>query len=132
MMAWKRAWLYCRVAHNGPDSAEFLEGQRLRLESYAREHGFIIVGCSSDIGNGLTLERPGLHDFHAAAEDEEVDILLLKNLSRLGRDTSKVIEYWHQLRDLGVIVHTADCGEIDLRRNAMLRKKIDELRNRPR
>ena len=68
-MEQKKAWIYCRVAHNGPDSAEILERQRHRLESYAKEHGFEIVGVSSDIGCGLTMDRPGLLDFHAAAED---------------------------------------------------------------
>ena len=73
----KRAWIYCRVAHNGPDSAEVLNGQRLRLESYAKDHGFEIVGFSSDIGSGLTMDRPGLLNFHTMAEDGTVDVLLI-------------------------------------------------------
>ena len=113
-MEQKKAWIYCRVAHNEPDSAEVLERQRHRLESYAKEHGFEIVGVSSDIGSGLTMDRPGLLDFHAAAEDGDTDILLIHSLTRLGRDANKVTKYWHLLRDLGVSVHAADCGEIDL------------------
>ncbi len=128
----KRAWLYCRVAHNGPDSAEVLDGQRLRLENYAREHGFEIVGVSSDIESGLTLDRPGLLDFHAAAEDGKVDVLLILKLSRLGRDVDKVAKYWHLLRNLGVSIHTADCGEIDLSLDTTLRGIIEEMRKRPR
>jgi DNA invertase Pin-like site-specific DNA recombinase len=84
-MEQKKAWIYCRVAHNGPDSAEILERQRHRLESYAKEHGFEIVDVSSDIGSSLTMDRPGLLDFHAAA-DGGVDVLLLCNLDHLGRD----------------------------------------------
>lgn len=128
----KRTWLYCRVAHNGPNSAEVLDGQRLQLESYAREHGFEIVGCSSDIGSGLTLDRPGLLDFHAAAGDGKVDVLLILKLSHLGRDADKVTKYWHLLHDLGVSVHTADCGEIDLNLDTMLHGMIEEMRKRPR
>ena len=127
----KRAWLYCRVAHNGPDSAEVLDGQRLQLESYAREHGFEIIGCSSDIGSGLTLDRPGLLDFHAAAEDGKVDVLLILKLSRLGRDIDKVTKYWHLLHDLDVNVHTADCGEIDLSLDTILRGIIKKMKKRP-
>lgn len=127
----KRAWLYCRVAHNGPDSAEVLDGQRLQLESYAREHGFEIIGCSSDIGSGLTLDRPGLLDFHAAAEDGKVDVLLILKLSRLGRDIDKVTKYWHLLHDLDVSVHTADCGEIDLSLDTILRGIIKKMKKRP-
>lgn len=132
MMEQKKAWIYCRVAHNGPDSAEVLERQRHRLESYAKEHGFEIVGSSSDIGSGLTMDRPGLLNFHAAAEDGDTDILLIHSLTRLGRDVDKVTKYWHMLRDLGVSVHTADCGEVDLSLDTMLRGIIEEMRKHPR
>ncbi len=128
----KRAWLYCRVAHNGLDSAEVLDGQRFRLENYAREHGFEIVGYSSDIGSGLTLDRPGLLAFHAAVEDGAVDVLLVLKLSRLGRDADKVAKYWHLLRDLGVSVQTTDCGEVDLSLDTMLHRMIGEMKKRPR
>lgn len=131
-MEQKKAWIYCRVAHNGPDSAEVLERQRHRLESYAKEHGFEIVGVSSDIGSGLTMDRPGLLDFHTAAENGDTDILLIHSLTRLGRDTDKVAKYWHLLRDLGVSVHTADCGEVNLSLDTMLRGMIEEIRKRPR
>lgn len=128
----KRAWIYCRVAHNGPDSTEVLEMQRHELENYVKEHGFEIVGSSSDIGSGLTMDRPGLLDFHTAAEDGDVDILLIIELSRLGRDANKVTKYWHLLQALGVSVHTADCGEIDLSIDTMLRGMVAEIRKCPR
>ena len=131
-MEQKRAWIYCRVAHNGPDSAEVLNGQRLRLESYAKEHGFEVVGSSSDIGSDLTMDRPGLLNFHTAVENGTVDVLLILKLSRLGRDVDKVTKYWHLLRDLGVSVHAADCGEIDLSLDTMLRGMVEEMRKRPR
>ena len=130
-MEQKKAWIYCRVAHNEPDSAEVLERQRHRLESYAKEHGFEIVGVSSDIGSGLTMDRPGLLDFHAAAEYGDADVLLIHSLTRLGRDMDKVTKYWHLLRDLGVSVHAADCGEIDLSLDTMLRGMIEDMRKHP-
>ena len=132
MMEQKKAWIYCRVAHNGPDSAEALVAQRNMLETYAKEHSFEIAGVSSDIGSGLTMDRPGLLDFHAAAEDGDTDILLIHSLTRLGRDADKVTKYWNLLRDLGVSVHTADCGEVDLSLDTMLRRMIEEMRKRPR
>lgn len=131
-MEQKRAWIYCRVAHNGPDSAEALAAQRSRLETYAKKHKFEIVGVSSDIGSGLTMDRPGLLDFHTAAEDGTVDVLLVLKHSRLGRDADKVTIYWHLLRDLGVSVYAADCGKIDLSLDTMLRGMVEEIRKRPR
>ena len=45
------------------------------------------------------MDRPGLLNFHAAAEDGAVDVLLIHSLTRLGRDTDKVtnclgLEIW--------------------------------------
>ena len=78
------------------------------------------------------MDRPGLLDFHAAAEDGKVDILLIHSLTRLGRDTDKVTKYWHLLRDLGVSIHTSDCGEVDLSLDTMLRTMFEDMRKRSR
>ena len=126
-MEQKKAWIYCRVAHNGPDSAEALAAQRNRLETYAKEHDFEIVGVSSDIASGLTFEnRPGLLEFHTEAVDGDVDILLLCDLARLGRDLDRNLQYWYLLRDLDVSIHTANSGEVDLSVAAMLRKILEQ------
>lgn len=126
-MEQKKAWIYCRVAHNGPDSAETLAAQRNRLETYAKEHDFEIIGSSSDIASGLTFEnRPGLLEFHAEAVDGDVDILLLCDLARLGRDLDRNLQYWYLLRDLDVSIHTANSGEVDLSVAAMLRKILEQ------
>lgn len=126
-MEQKRTWLYCRVAHDGPDTEGILDMQRFRLTNYAKEHKFEIVGCSSDIGSGLTLDRPGLMDFYMAAENGRVDVLLLRSLSRLGRNHSEVIEYWHHLCNLGVSVYTVDFGKVDLGFDAMLCESLSEM-----
>lgn len=131
-MEQKKVWIYCRVAHDGLDSAAILAAQKNTLETYAKEHDFEIVGASSDIGSGLTMDRPGLLDFHAAAEDGKVDMLLIHSLTRLGRDTDKVTKYWHLLRDLGVSIHTSDCGEVDLSLDTMLRTMFEDMRKRSR
>ncbi len=127
-MGQKKVWIYCRVAHDGPDSAAILAAQKNTLEAYAKEHDFEIVGASSDMGSGLTMDRPGLLDFHTAAEDGKVDVLLIHSLTRLGRDTDKVTKYWHLLRDLGVSVHTADCGEVDLSLDTILHGMVEDMR----
>ena len=126
-MEQKKAWIYCRVAHNGPDSVETLAAQRNRLEAYAKEHGLEVVGTSTDIASGLKFDhRPGLLEFHNEAVDEDVDILLLCDLARLSRDLDRTLQYWYLLRDLDVSIHTANSGEVDLSVAAMLRKIIEQ------
>lgn len=125
IMDQKRTWLYYRIDKSGPDGAQALDWQRFALESYAREHGLEIAGSSGDIDRGLTLDRPGLREFHAAVEDGKADILLVHSLSHLGRDPRGVAEYWCRLRDLGVSVHTADRGEVDLGPDGTVHDAVD-------
>ena len=63
--------------------------------------------------------RPGLLGFHTAVINGDVEMLLLVDLTRLGRGTDGVSKYWHHLRNLGVSVHTADCGEAEHSRNVL-------------
>ena len=109
----KRVWLYCRVASR-ENSVELLEVQKQLLKDYAKGQGLEIVGCSSNVGSGLTMNRPGLMEFHAAPEGGETDILLLAKLSRLGRDLEEVLQYWRLLQKHHVHLYTATEGEIHL------------------
>ena len=109
----KRVWLYCRVASR-ENSVELLAVQKQILKDYAKGHGLEIVGCSNDVGSGLTMNRPGLIEFHAAMEGGKVDILLLAKLSRLGRDLEEVLQYWRLLQKHHVHLYTATEGEIHL------------------
>ncbi len=88
----KRVWLYCRVASR-ENSVELLEMQKQRLSDYAQEHEFEVAGCSSDTASGLTMDRPGLLEFHAAVKAGEVDVLLIYSLTCLGHEMNKVIKY---------------------------------------
>lgn len=112
-MSRERVWLYSRVAIGG-NSAGLLEAQERSMKQYAREHELEVVGCSSDVGNSLTIDRPGLLNFRAAVMEKQVDVLLTQNISRLGRDVEQVIRYWKFLQDHGVRVFTVTDGEIYL------------------
>lgn len=90
-MEQKRTWIYCRVDYSGANSAELLNMQRRCLEAYAKEHDLQIVGFSSDVGNGLTFDRPGLTALHAIVGCRQADVLLIHNLDRLGQDSDKSV-----------------------------------------
>lgn len=63
-----QVWLYCR-ADSKVNSKGALTTQKRRLERCANRHNLNVVGCSSDIGGGLTLDRQGLLEFHIAMEE---------------------------------------------------------------
>ena len=107
----KRAWIYTRI--DAPeDSHGVLKNQEKELLSYAEQMGFSVVGTSSDLGSGLDFERPGLTRLTVSAEEGGFDILLVKSLSRLGRDTAQTTGLLRQLGTLGVRVFSPQEGEI--------------------
>lgn len=104
-MEHKRAWLYCRTAY--PD-AHALTVQQAQLEAFAEKQGFEIVGTTAEHASGLNFSRRGLAEVSCAVEAGSVDLLLVTNLSRLGRDVQKTDAYLRWLEDHFVDVICAD------------------------
>ncbi len=101
----KRTWIYCRVAY--PD-AHALAVQQASLEAYAEASGFAVVGTTAEQASGLDFSRRGLAEVSGAVADGKIDLLLVANLSRLGRDAGKVDAYLRWLGDQFVEVVCAD------------------------
>ena len=113
MEAKKRAWTYCRI--DAPeDEHDCLKGQRKELLDYAEQMDFEVVGESQDTGSGLSFERNGVTEIMEAAEKGKMDVLLIVNVSRLGRDTAKTMDFIRGLDQLGVELYSPLEGEIHL------------------
>ena len=104
-MEHKRTWIYCRVAY--PD-AHALAVQQTSLEAFAGKQGFEIVGTTAEQASGLDFSRRGLAEVSNAVDAGKVDLLLVTNLSRLGRDAVKTDAYLRWLEDQFVEVVCAD------------------------
>lgn len=74
--------------------------------------GFEVVGSSEDIGSGLDFERTGLKEVMKNAADGEFDVLLIKKLDRLGRNTVKTLELLRVFDQLGIRIYSPLEGEI--------------------
>ena len=108
-----RAWIYCRI--DAPeDTHGALKGQKKELMGYAEQMGFAIVGESEDIGNGLDFDRVGLAEVMKAAGDGRMDVLLVKKLDSLERDSVKLPELLRGLEQLGVELYSPLEGRIRL------------------
>ena len=111
----QKAWLYCRI--DAPeDTHGALKQQKEKLDGYARQMGFEVVGASEDLGSGLDFDRSGLKEAMAAAQTGELDALIVHSVSRIGRDTAKTIDFIRQLNDCGVKVYSPLEGEITIGR----------------
>lgn len=109
----QKAWLYCRI--DAPeDTHGALKNQKEKLDGYARQMGFEVIGASEDCGSGLDFNRVGLKEAMAAAKTGELDALIVNSVSRIGRDTAKTIDFIRQLNDGGVKVYSPLEGEISM------------------
>lgn len=107
----KRAWLYCRI--DAPeDSHGSLKGQQERLDNYAQQMGFEVVGSSRDMGKASNFDCPGISEMMSAAQGKQMDVLLLESSSRLGRDLYQTAELIGQLQKRGITIFSPLEGEI--------------------
>lgn len=119
----KRAWIYCRI--DAPeDTHGALKGQKKELMDYAEQMGFMVVGEAEDMGGGLDFDCAGLAEVMKAAGDGKMDVLLVKKLDRLGRDTVKTLEFLRGLDQLDIQLYSPLEGEIRF-------AKLDELYQGP-
>jgi hypothetical protein len=109
----QRAWIYCRI--DAPeDTHGTLKGQKKELMDYAEQMGFAVVCESEDIGSGMNSERTGLAEVMKAAGEGRMDVLLVKKVDCLERDTAKLLDLLRDLDQLGVDLYSPLEGQIQL------------------
>ncbi|OLN26414.1 recombinase family protein [Desulfosporosinus metallidurans] len=91
----RRVWIYYRVANGDPELMEAQRNDLLRL-------GYKVVGESHDTGSGRCMDREGIKEVSAAAASGQMDAVLIKNVSCLGRDILPTLAYIAQLNRWGV------------------------------
>ena len=93
-----RAAIYCRLSKDddlsGPSAS--IQNQRELLCRYCEEQGWRVAGIFQDDGyTGLNMDRPDFQKMLASIERGMFDVILTKDLSRLGRNylqTGQLIE----------------------------------------
>lgn len=85
--------LYCRLSRDDElegDSNSILN-QKTILEKYAKENRFRNLRFFVDDGySGTTFDRPSWNELLEQIENGEIAVLIVKDMSRLGRDYLKV------------------------------------------
>ena len=84
-----RAGLYCRLSKDDDQSGEStsIGTQRSMMMDYCAEHGYEIVNIYVDDGySGLNFNRPGFQALLDDIEQGRINLVITKDLSRLGRD----------------------------------------------
>ena len=86
-----------------------IENQKDIIRKYAKANGLIIDEIYEDDGyTGYTLDRPAFNEIQHLVDENLVDVLLVKDLSRLGRHNAGVLLLLERLRKHGVRVIMID------------------------
>lgn len=81
--------IYCRLSRDDERTGESvsIENQREMLSRYVREQGWNLYDTYCDDGvSGTTFDRPSFNRLIADATAGKINLVLCKDLSRLGRD----------------------------------------------
>ena len=90
--------LYCRLSQEDERLGESLsiENQKRILQSYCKEHHFPNPVFFVDDGySGTDFDRPGFQAMLNEIESDHVAVLLTKDLSRLGRNSTGDVHQHH-------------------------------------
>ncbi len=85
--------LYCRLSQEDERAgeSESISNQKMILQKYADEHHFLNTRFFTDDGfSGVSFEREGFQSMIAEVENGNVSTVIVKDLSRLGRNYLKV------------------------------------------
>lgn len=85
--------MYIRLSREDGDKqeSESIGNQRNILQRYVEENGLTLVGEYVDDGvSGVTFDRPGFNRLLEDIESKKVNMVITKDLSRLGRNYNKV------------------------------------------
>lgn len=86
-----------------------IENQKDIINKYAKANGLIVDKIYEDDGySGYTLDRPAFNEIQHLVDENLVDVLLVKDLSRLGRHNGGVLLMLERLRKHGVRVIMID------------------------
>lgn len=100
-----KAWLYYRLSRDEAQEMNSLQNQRQILVDYAEQNGYEIIGESFDDNvSGMTFNRKGLGELENAVDDGVIDVVLVKDLSRLGRHRTHTDLFIDHLRQNDVKV----------------------------
>lgn len=98
--------LYCRLSRDDEldGDSNSIRNQKEILQKYADDHDFMNTEFFVDDGySGTNFDRPDWNRLLSLAEDDEIGTIIVKDMSRLGRDYLKVGYYTEELfPDLGI------------------------------
>lgn len=101
---------YARLSRDDEKSKYVsIENQKLIINKYAKENNLTINKFFEDDGfSGYTMDRPDFNEIKHLVDDGFVDILIAKDLSRIGRHNANVLLFLERLKEHNVRIILID------------------------
>lgn len=102
-----RTILYARLSRDDDVEQESLNNQEKILTEYANDKGYKIIDVIKDDNiSGMTFEREGIDKIREYALNHEIDLVLVKDMSRLGRNKTYTALFIDFLKKNNINVHS--------------------------
>lgn len=104
------AAIYLRLSWDdgGDSESNSIQTQRMMLQKYAKDHGFILHDEYVDDGwSGTNFQRPSFQRMINDIEEGNIGIILCKDLSRLGRHNA-MVAYYTEIPQRGHTIHSSE------------------------
>ena len=107
-----RVAAYCRVSTHHEEQQRSLATQISYYTNYIRNHpNWVLVGVYSDTASGTcTDQRPSYQELMRDCTKRKVDLILVKSLSRFGRDALETIRQIRRLKEMNIGVYIENGG----------------------
>ena len=102
-----RVAAYCRVSTKYEEQQQSLDAQIDYYTNYIQIHSnWVLVAVYSDTASGTrTNQRPGYRQLLRDCTRKKVDLVLVKSLSRFGRDALETIHQIRRLKNMNIGVY---------------------------
>jgi Site-specific recombinases, DNA invertase Pin homologs len=95
--------LYGRVSTDSREQQESVKAQEEALIQYARDNGFAIAGYYFDEGfSGTDFNRPAMERLKNDIENKKINLIIVKDLSRIGRNNTATLVFLDYLGTEGI------------------------------
>ena len=113
-----RVAAYCRVSTRHEEQQQSLETQIDYYTNYIQSNpNWVLVAVYSDSASGTrTNQRPGYRQLLKDCASKKVDLILVKSLSRFGRDALETIRQIRRLKNMniGVYIETGGINTLNI------------------